>query len=107
MLRSLEKLLAEHQAAKATSVNVIVGEFAGVEPDLLESAFKQEAEGGAAEGARLCIMRTSLAGKCDCCRHEFPIKRFRFVCPLCGANNVTVKGGEELLLESVTMEVVT
>lgn len=105
LLRSVETLLAEHQGARLKSVNVVVGEFSGVEPDLLESAFQRQSRGGAAEGAQLHIKRTSLTAKCEDCRYEFQIEHFRFVCPLCNVTDVTVVGGDELLLDSVTMEV--
>jgi hypothetical protein len=59
-----------------------------------------------AAGARLCIKRARLMGVCGQCSSEFRIEQFRFQCHRCGSTDVNVSGGEELMLESVTMEAV-
>lgn len=104
LLRQVEGLVREHAAAGATRVNVVVGEFSGVEPDLLLFAFERQAPGTLAAGARLCIQRARLVGVCEHCSYEFPIERFHFQCHRCGGRNIQVTGGEELMLESVIME---
>ena len=50
------------------------------------------------------VETVSLQARCEQCRAEFPILRFRFVCPHCGDQNVTMVRGEELMLERVELE---
>ena len=104
LLRQVDELVREHAAAGATQVNVVVGEFSGVEPDLLRLAFERQAPGTLAAGARLCIKSARLVGVCDQCLCEFPIEHFHFQCHRCGGGNVEVTGGEQLMLESIIME---
>jgi hydrogenase nickel incorporation protein HypA/HybF len=104
LLRQVAQLLQEHGAARATQVNVKVGEFSGCDADLLALAFERERESAALGEARLNVSRALLAGECNQCAHTFVIDHFRFACPRCASSEVTVTGGEELLLESVTME---
>ena len=104
LLRQVEDLMREHSAAAAKRVNVIVGEFSGVEPDLLQLAFDRQVPHTLAAGARLCITRAQLEGVCGQCSCEFPIKQFQFQCPHCNSTHTDILGGEELTLESVTME---
>jgi hydrogenase nickel incorporation protein HypA/HybF len=104
LLRQVAQLLQEHGASSVTQVNVKVGEFSGCDPDLLALAFERERESAAIGAARLNVSRALLAGECNQCTHNFVIEHFRFVCPLCASTEVNVTGGEELLLESVTME---
>ena len=45
-----------------------------------------------------------LTAICKTCQAEFAILGFRFVCPRCGERDVTVTGGEELQITSLTIE---
>ena len=103
LLKQVEDLMRKHSASGAQKVTVTVGEFSGVEPDLLQIAFDRLAPATTAKGARLCINRACLVGVCDQCKSEFPIEQFQFRCAGCGGD-VRVTGGEELMLESVVME---
>jgi hydrogenase nickel incorporation protein HypA/HybF len=104
LLRQVETLLRQHDGQRVREVKVTVGDFAGVEPALLESAFAQESLAGPARGARLVIRRTSLEGECRDCSQTFFIRNYLFRCPQCRGENLHITGGEELLLESVTVE---
>ena len=103
LLRQVEELANAHNAVGVKQVNVVIGEFSGVEPDLLESAFYRQTPGTSASGARICVERAQLMGVCGQCSTEFQIEQFNFQCQ-CGSKDVTVTGGEELMLDSVIME---
>lgn len=104
LLRQVEELMQQHRATGVKEVKVTVGEFSGVEPQLLESAFARQVPETLARGSQLVVERAALQAQCPACSHEFAIEHFRFVCPLCGNTELTITGGEELMLESVTME---
>lgn len=93
---------------RATRVNVVylrVGEFAGVDAELLGVAFEtlvSEMQGLAS--ARIVLEPVPLAARCDSCGKEFLVKQFRFACPHCGHGKVTIVHGEELQLERIEME---
>ncbi|MFI5459008.1 MAG: hydrogenase maturation nickel metallochaperone HypA [Isosphaerales bacterium] len=90
-------------AARVMAVRLRVGEFAGVEPTLLEDAFQRQSAGTRADGARLEIVAVPLEALCDSCGHRFRVELFRFQCPTCGGCRTRVVAGEELDLESLAV----
>jgi hydrogenase nickel incorporation protein HypA/HybF len=105
LLRQVEELAQRHGARRVTGVRVTVGEFSGVEPDLLVAAFERQIKGTPLDGTRLLLERVELAAQCTACGHEFSVERFDFTCPNCrlpGAGKMT--RGEELMLESLELE---
>ena len=104
LLRQVEDLLRAQQAARVLAVRLSVGEFAGVEPELLRWAYEDMVDGTSAQGADLVLEQVPLEARCDQCGREFAVERFRFECPACGSSSVTVVRGEGLVLESVTLE---
>jgi hydrogenase nickel incorporation protein HypA/HybF len=99
-----ESLRREHRAARVLAVHVAVGELAGVEPELLRSAFDLLVASSGAAGTQIEMERVPLEARCDDCGVEFPVHRFHFLCPACGSKGVTVLRGEHLILQAVTLE---
>ncbi len=85
-------------------VQLTIGEFAGVEPELLRWAFAELAPVVLHPDCRLEFDLIPLRARCSACEHDFAVDRFRFLCPVCGGDTVTVIAGEELVLASVTLE---
>lgn len=105
LVRQVEQLAQRHGACRVKEVKVSVGEFSGVEPDLLVTAFERQIEGTPLDGARLLLEPVKLAAACAACGHEFAVERFDFTCPSCGRPGAgKVTRGEELMLESLTLE---
>jgi hydrogenase nickel incorporation protein HypA/HybF len=103
LLKQVDEMRCQNRADYVVSIKLTVGEFSGIEADLMTSAFEELSLGTALEGASLELTRTSLAARCMNCDADFPIQNYRFICPACGSVSVTICQGEELLLESVTM----
>jgi hydrogenase nickel incorporation protein HypA/HybF len=104
LLRQVEAIAAEHPGSQIKSFRVRIGEFSGVEVDLLASAYDVLVQDTSLRGAVLNVERVPLEAVCDQCGHEFHIERFQFECDKCGCLRLTLRGGEELLLDSVTLE---
>jgi hydrogenase nickel incorporation protein HypA/HybF len=104
LIRQVEAIAERHNEARVVEVSVSVGEFSGVEPDLLRMAFERQIVDTPLHGGRLNLARVPLEGVCSQCLSEFAIEAFRFVCPRCGDSHVTVVRGEEMILESVVFE---
>lgn len=107
LIRQVEAIAARHDGARVVEVSVSIGEFSGVEPDLLGMAFEREVTDTSLCGGELKLVRVPLEGVCSQCQNEFAIKTFRFVCPHCESSRVTVLRGEEMILESIVFENVT
>ena len=97
---------AEAHKRKATGVHALrvgLGELAGVEPALLLTAYETFRERTICAGARLDLR--AIAAQWACPRCELPILRgARLQCTGCGSPARLVQG-DELVLESIEMEV--
>jgi len=104
LLRQVQSLAADHPDDRVAAIRVRIGEFSGVEPELLKSAYEELAAPTSLCGAEFMIERVPLEATCDQCGKSFAVENYRFQCPDCGSLRLTICGGEELLLESISME---
>jgi hydrogenase nickel incorporation protein HypA/HybF len=104
LLRQIEELRASRSSGTVRSARISVGEFSGVDAELLQLAFGRSTQGTSLECAQLVVETVPLEAHCRDCRTQFPVLQFHFVCPGCGGRATEVVRGEELMLESVTFE---
>jgi hydrogenase nickel incorporation protein HypA/HybF len=71
---------------------------------LLSAAYDELVPETSLFGAQLEVQKVPLEATCEQCGHEFRVERFNFACSKCGSQRLKLRGGEELLLESVTFE---
>ncbi|MBP7935632.1 MAG: hydrogenase maturation nickel metallochaperone HypA [Phycisphaerae bacterium] len=95
-----------HQVTRISEIEIDVGVLKQVVCESLLLAFEACAAGTLAEGAVLKINEIPPAAVCQECGQEFTpdLAEFSFVCPGCGKASVTVVGGDEILLRSMTCE---
>jgi hydrogenase nickel incorporation protein HypA/HybF len=102
----LERVDAEVESRGATAVNRVrirIGPLAGVEIDLLESAWGLCRVRTPCEMADLEIVRVKTRWTCSVCRRVIPVGG-KLVCDICGAP-AQLTEGDELVLEQVELEV--
>lgn len=104
LLNQAHELKTEQNARRVLTVRVSVGEFSGVEPQLVQSAFDELVGDSLIPGAQLELRVVPIEARCQACSHDFGVKGFRFHCPRCGESRVKILRGEGLVLESVTLE---
>lgn len=104
LLRQVEDVAAAHPGSHVQSIRVRIGEFSGVKPELLVSAYRDLVTDTPLCGAALDLEQVPLEAVCDQCGHRFRIKRSNFQCDICGSLRLSLFGGEEMLLDSVTMQ---
>jgi len=102
LLRQVSAIAEGRPDSSVTAVHVTVGEFSGIEGDLLEIAFRQLSPESVVSGARLDVRRVPLQAECEECRSLFDVQGFRFVCPECASRRVRILRGEELMLDGIT-----
>jgi hydrogenase nickel incorporation protein HypA/HybF len=96
--------MTEHGCQRVSEVRLSIGEFSGVEPALLRSAFDELVSGTPLQSAVLQLAEVSLEARCEVCGHQFAVERFAFECPECASRRVTIVRGEDLMIESLVME---
>jgi hydrogenase nickel incorporation protein HypA/HybF len=91
------------RAGRVHRLHVAIGELAGVDLDLLRTAFETFRERSACDGADLEIRPVSAAWQCSACERSLaPGARLR--CPDCGRPARLVQG-DEIVLERIELEV--
>jgi hydrogenase nickel incorporation protein HypA/HybF len=89
---------------RVTRVEVAVGHLRQVVPSSLSFSFELLAQGTPAEGAELVLEEVPAAGSCRACGHEGRLTGFPLLCRACGAADIEVVAGEELLVEALDVE---
>jgi hydrogenase nickel incorporation protein HypA/HybF len=104
LLRQIEQVAEQHRAFRVSRIQVSVGEFSGIDAELLRSAFERLATESIAQGATLQVRRVGLQAECRACHQPFDVENFSFRCPLCAETDISVVRGEDLVLDSLTLE---
>ena len=73
-------------------------------PSALEFSFGLVAEGTELEGAELVMEVVPAGGRCRACGFDGPLPEFPLRCRACGAFDVEVLRGEELLVDALEIE---
>jgi hydrogenase nickel incorporation protein HypA/HybF len=89
-------------ARRVVRVEIRVGDAAGVERELLVTAWEQVRAGGLTDGAELRILAVPARWVCGLCRtpvaHDGPLR-----CDACGIGAV-LEGGDDLFLDRLEIE---
>ncbi len=104
LLEQCENQVIKNRVNKITKVVVKIGVLSGVEPDLLISAFESFKEKTVCDGAEFVVNIQPILVKCNSCNTESTLKKFEYICPRCGSNNLEVLDGEDMYLMSLEME---
>jgi hydrogenase nickel incorporation protein HypA/HybF len=88
-------------AGPVTRVDLSIGRLSGVNPDSIRFAFEMLAPGTAVEGATLAIREPKAVCVCRACGKETEIDELTANCPNCSSSDISITGGQQLLLESI------
>lgn len=103
----IEQILQEqrlHGLGRIHEVHLQLGEFSGVEPTLVASAFAEMSPEYWDCEVQLLIDVVPLTAACRNCGYPFHVQSFRFVCPRCTCGDVHVTAGEGIQLASICAE---
>ena len=103
LLGMAEEQVAKHAAARVLGLELRIGELAGVEVELLETAWSLVRERSCCEAADLAITRIEACWNCTRCGGDIA-RGGLLVCPGCGGTARLVSG-DELVLDRIEMEV--
>ena len=102
----LLKKAAEFNAKRIISIHIRVGCLAGVEPDLLQSAFNMRSENTIAENAQFSIHITPFSAVCHKCGpYTLDTRQILLKCPNCGSTKVQIDPQDDLFIENMEVEV--
>lgn len=103
LMDRIEREASAHQATRVKAVRVRIGEIAGVEVELLRTAYNLVSERTVCSGATLDVTVVPVRWACPSCDAP-PEAGARLVCPRCGAP-VKLVSGDEIMLDQIELEV--
>ncbi|HUN27314.1 MAG TPA: hydrogenase maturation nickel metallochaperone HypA [Steroidobacteraceae bacterium] len=103
LLDEVERVAREERAERVVTIVVRIGALAGVEPELLRSAFSIARAGTPAAAAELVLESTGVQIECPGCGAQSAVAVNALACPACGNWRTRVTAGEELILARVEL----
>lgn len=103
LVSRVEELARENHAEAVQSLELEVGELAGVEVELLKLAFETFRAGTVCAGAELSVTTAQPRWECPRCG-PLPATPAALHCPACGRAG-RLAGGDQILLQRIAMEV--
>jgi hydrogenase nickel incorporation protein HypA/HybF len=102
LIDRVQQEAAAHEGARVHRLHVKIGELAGVELDLLKTAFDTFREKTICDGAELTIHSVEPAWACPSCKRS--VERGAVLrCEACG-RPARMTRGDEIILERIEME---
>jgi hydrogenase nickel incorporation protein HypA/HybF len=104
LVRQLRGISAQHGGGEVALVKLRIGPLSGIESAQLEQAFPLAAAGTPAARAVLEIITAPVRIHCVECGTETATAPNRLLCGFCGSLRTRLLSGDEMLLESVELE---
>jgi hydrogenase nickel incorporation protein HypA/HybF len=104
LLEQVVRVARVQRAASVRGVCLHVGELAGVEPVLVESAFHELKTAPVSPDCRLTLRHVPLTARCRSCAETVILERLHFQCPCCCSTSLDLIDGDTVRLESIEIE---
>jgi hydrogenase nickel incorporation protein HypA/HybF len=105
LVEQVDAVIDQHGATLASLIRVRIGPLAGVVPELLATAFPLAAAGSRMQHAELEFTHAPIHVHCQTCGAVTEAAMNRLICGACGDWHTQIMSGDELLLESVELEI--
>lgn len=89
---------------RVVALHLVIGRLSGVHADAIRFGFELLSPGSIAHGATLQIDQPPARCLCRGCGGEVEIAELVTTCPSCGRADIIIRGGQELLLQSIELE---
>lgn len=103
IVETAEEKVKENHAQSVESIDLIIGDLAGVESEALDFAWDSAVKNTVLQAAKRNIIHVPAKAKCLECDCEFEIKELYDECPLCGEHLLQIMQGKELQIKSMVL----
>lgn len=100
----VEDIARKNNLIKINKVVLKIGKLRQVFCDFLQFAFETISENTIAAGAKLVIEEVPITMHCKVCQQDFTVEYSTYVCSYCGATELELLTGKEVLIASVEGE---
>jgi hydrogenase nickel incorporation protein HypA/HybF len=92
------------QRGRVLRLDVSIGRLSGVNPDSIRFAFGLLTPGTVLDRAEMSIKEPKPVCRCRVCNAEVEIDDLVMQCPQCAADEITIEGGRDMMLQSIEIE---
>lgn len=103
VVEMVERYAAENQIESIKKVVLTVGEGFSVVPHLMQTVYRNAAQGTMLEGSELELNLVDASAKCQDCGGTFNPLRTNGVCSHCDSRKYTVLSGKEFEITSIVV----
>ena len=105
LIEQVERQLARAgHDGRVTRLEVEIGRLSGISVDSVRFAFELLAPGTLVEGAEMLVDEPKAVCACRACGRRSEIDELAFDCPTCGSDQITVEGGDQMVLRAIDLE---
>lgn len=105
LIEQVEKELRNSgHEGRVIRLDLRIGRLSGVNPEAVRFAFELLSPDTSVEGAEVEIERPGAVCVCRACGRRTSIEELEHLCPACGSGEISIEGGNDLLLESIELE---
>lgn len=101
IIEIVEEEMAEHGVQEIKAVNIAIGKLAVVAVEQLAFCFSLIINDSKLAGACLNVREVPLSYRCKSCGNEFTAEDITLSCPSCGADELEMTAGRDLVVESL------
>jgi hydrogenase nickel incorporation protein HypA/HybF len=103
----LDAVEARAAGRPVRAVRLHVGALQRLDRAVFDDAFALMADGGVAEGAVVEVVEVAVAVRCRDCASTTTADELVVACGRCGAHDLELQAGDDLVLESITVGTTT
>jgi hydrogenase nickel incorporation protein HypA/HybF len=103
IIETAEQQVKQHHAQSVESIDLVIGELAGVDKHALDFAWDVAVKNTVLQTAERNIIRKEGLAKCLECDCEFHVKEIYEPCPLCGQHLLHIVQGKEFQIKSMVL----
>jgi len=92
------------QQGRVLQLDVSIGRLSGVHPESVRFAFGLLTPGTILDRAEIVIEEPKPVCHCHVCEAQVEIDDLVVQCPKCAADEITIEGGRDMLLQSIEIE---
>jgi len=104
ILSIVEEECLKAGSEKVEEMRMLVGDLSGVDVEALKTCLIIATRNTLLQNARIHFDRTEGKGFCSGCREEFFMADLLTPCPICFQPPTELRGGEELQIQSITVD---
>jgi hydrogenase nickel incorporation protein HypA/HybF len=104
LVDQVEAARSANGGGRVLAVEVRIGEWRQIVPEILTSYYDHLTRSTPLEGARVDIDRIAATARCGTCAAVFALDDISLICPTCGSRNCELLTGGELELVGLELE---